>query len=901
MDEKKAKPPLESTTKKLKEKKKSSAPQKLLSAAPDSRTATTAGNKNLTSKPSKEARKGSPKRKPKKATSAQADPLRTIRKSTLSSSELDTIIRQVRNPPTLAQRKEKHKEPPRTITSGRKSPTKAKLATVDKNANKANLIEPTGTNVGAPSALVARPKEISPQTKQVDAVPAGKIGKDFLDGEGADKQPRLGKTAMPRAHVVPERKIPPEKGKTRSAQSQGRNELSIKKTLNRKTAACILLPVLAVLVAGVLSYFLRADFSSRRALIGCTTSECITIDEDISNLLNNRTHPCDDFYSFVCDRWIRSKELDFPESSAAAFYATITADLHARPTAASSRYGMHVFVQLHSACTSFMSSRTTSLKKVVADAYVALNIPAVIKADFFPELVKELIRISFTTDIQSMFVFRFERTGKSVHLHISVGMSVQGKMRQAHSEMRRITPSDIVSYVREVLPVIYKARDSQNMVSAFIGLDNVIYNEDVPKTSRYMAFGGLSSVLGEFPLGDLLQIMNEFAPAHYRLTTDTTIYVTAADLINKTRDAMLYTNTTLRAVYTAVNVVTDVARYALLKGVIRENISFFCLRLAQSSMTHTGAYLVSQLASYHERTEQVKAFAEDIRDSVMYSEKLLPIDAYGIQRLREVLKELLFQVYDQPFLQNILPDVTYATLSLSETNFVSAFFTLRRFETELRMRMPPARENILLAEYQLASSPVAVIPRNWIIIPSATQGPPMFYFEKRHKVPFYYNYATLGVKVANEIVKTLRISLEWKVGIKTKFRKLMSCLRDLRESLMLDGTFRGNVTGNDTESWDANAFDLSYASRITFEGMRSIIQNSRESSSTWRNAQRIFFIRTCMLHCSRHSEQSLLPKERCLLSVLSNENFFDLYECTKRPNTQYKPPACVHTLFGAGQ
>ncbi|XP_064489914.1 uncharacterized protein LOC135401431 [Ornithodoros turicata] len=659
-------------------------------------------------------------------------------------------------------------------------------------------------------------------------------------------------------------------------------------------AACLILCVLCMIVLGALAILLLMSQKLEATVVSCITRECLSLSTALTGLLDRDAYPCNDFYGHVCRSWTRRGRSSFLDDAVGMFYDTLAAALN-RTSDRPQQNGIHVFFQLYSACTMFMRNNATdSFKDIVRTVSSAVNVSALVDAPDFRTVFQELFRLSFDSGIRSIFSVGFLRIEKRRYLHFSIGQTIGGKLRDLFEQVPLSYPGS-ADYITDVVSVLLNGNATEDMAREVIEQERRWDNDMGEKArdveSTHVAFNKLSSELSRYSVDDFLDLINRVSPPYLYQTEYSDVYVTGPGLIGKVFFDMYKMNATVRAMHSSVNVLTDVLQYVLLRDFLTEpqSSTAVCIRVAQRSLFYNGPYLTSVLSGYAEGTSQVSEMAEKLIEAFAQSKALHWMGANTVFDIKTVLDRTMMRAYDNDVLFYMSMGVDYTTFSLDDTDFLSSYLTLRRFETRVMRRKLPTDVTGLIRRHQFVPYPAAVTRLRMILIPTILHGPPVFYVFDDRGIPIYFSLGTLGVQIGKEIVELVRNLLDWTPESQWRYGQVKSCILEMRSFINLS-------SDGDPDTWSQSAFDLSYGARIAFETLRTIIEQAAVPPSVSEEALRVFFVRSCMISCASNSTSSpLIARERCLMATITNPAFYETFRCIK--NIRFSVPSCVSTMF----
>ncbi|XP_077527858.1 uncharacterized protein LOC144139367 [Haemaphysalis longicornis] len=220
---------------------------------------------------------------------------------------------------------------------------------------------------------------------------------------------------------------------------------------------------------------------------------------------------------------------------------------------------------------------------------------------------------------------------------------------------------------------------------------------------------------------------------------------------------------------------------------------------------------------------------------------------------------------------------------LQNDSFLDTMLTALKHHYSVIMKNPPTRRKLHISRLEFTGALPRIIGSHHILVPTLFQVAPYMYI---YRVPDYFNFAMVGTLLGVELSKLvgagtltvddLRRTL-WSSKTFASYAELQSCLLQRRVQLGF-----GTPGTNLTDDQQARMLTISHGVRLAYvamkHGFRWKSSGTHSFDKYWPEAERVFFLRSCLLWCGAKTEL-LSPREMCMLPLYTMPEFSEHYEC----------------------
>ncbi|XP_064454933.1 uncharacterized protein LOC135366197 [Ornithodoros turicata] len=658
--------------------------------------------------------------------------------------------------------------------------------------------------------------------------------------------------------------------------------------------------LLCVTLAGLKIYKHYQKRLSERKMIECITPICKRIQEKVEEQLDKNIHPCDNFYGYVCKKWAALPRglvpKGFLDDVFEMYDHTLVASLTSPNSKKPDKYGLHVMATLFDVCRGYMTSKEGTFEDAV---------PLVIDLLQLEDLRNRtgpfefLLHMSLKNNIHSVFRVRFSRSGKVTHLLFDRGYSIHAKIFQIVRDSAADTSNDTMFQSEVMKPMIAKLlKDSRinsriepdNIIQTDVLVHQLLYAKSADR--KYWNFSEISRLASEHTAQTIVDAINKVVPSDFKVGLRSPVEVVGLNSLLRIRS--LLANEEVRRTYHIVNLASGLLSFTAYKNMAKESpalVPFMCLRATRIALTNTWPFLVARLVGHFSSGTTAGELATRIRNLALAETVFEGFDTLQRKSGKDILKSTTLFTYDGEEL-SALESTDYTSWRLKGTEAFSVFVEAGKKEREMLYKSYALQEVVKASKNQLTKRLKFTERDGFLTVPTAYQNPPLFYYEEVKEIPYYINDATLGACIAKEMVRALTARFKPSNRTTRSFEESLKCAKKVAAAQGLSAyTSREDLRESEAVMWY-------YAFRILYDGVRRTVTKAGESLTgpVWRETQRYFFIRFCMLACTNKDEDSSgeFPvhfKERCLVPVLSNADFATHFGCTGR--LAFKTDQCV--------
>ncbi|XP_064456303.1 uncharacterized protein LOC135367117 [Ornithodoros turicata] len=711
----------------------------------------------------------------------------------------------------------------------------------------------------------------------------------------------------PEAHDKEQRKADEHQG-AKGKVPKSSSEDSQKKASKHGTSLLVPVAVVSALLlilafCGWHVYKHYKEKASEKKMIQCATSECKRITQEIDNLLGKNIHPCDDFYGYVCSKWITAPHGDaavagFVYDVFDTYDRTVAEGLQSPESMVPDRYGLHVMATIFKACSTYMASDQGTYGDAVREVVDLLNLTAL---HHHPLVFEFLLQTSLKLNIHSVFIVRFRRSGKLKYLEFDLGQSIHSKAFAGVTDMAPDTGKNTIFRPRIETMISNVLRDAR--INSSIKPDSILH-ADV--TVHKLITGNASKQVTTYSemtqltaLGtpqSLIETVNNNVPPEFRVGVSSPVRVVGLKTLLKVYAFLSNPAYGIHDLYHIVNLASGLLIYTAYKDLAKKNaalIPFMCFRATRIALTNTWPSVVARLVGDLSSGTAAQELATRMKAMVMDQSVFQEFDAILRASARDTLENTTVYTYDGTELSILDEDTNYTSWKLEGGQLFQVLVEAGEKERILLFKTYSMEGVVGASKNQLMKVLEYDVIRTYLTVPTAYQIPPLFYHKERKEIPYYINTATLGAWITKEMVRAMTTPFKTSAKSTKRLEESLACVKKVGSSqgLRLDA-----ITGDDL--WDSETVLWYYAFRIVYEKLKRQVVNAgvSESSDVWKEAQHYLFIRFCMLACTPRDRQSSkkLPqsfRERCLVPVLSNADFAPHFGCTD--SHALKIPKCV--------
>ncbi|XP_064454932.1 uncharacterized protein LOC135366196 [Ornithodoros turicata] len=632
--------------------------------------------------------------------------------------------------------------------------------------------------------------------------------------------------------------------------------------------------------------------ANERKMIQCTTSECKRITREIDNLLGKNIHPCDDFYGYVCSKWITAPHGDaavagFVYDVFDTYDRAVTRALQSPESMVPDRYGLHVMATIFKACSTYMASDQGTYGDAVREVVDLLNLTAL---HHYPSVFEFLLQTSLKLNIHSVFIVRFRRSGKLKYLEFDLGQSIHSKAFAVVTDMAPDTGKTTIFRPRIETMISNVLKDSQ--INSSVKPDSIL-NADVTvhelliasASKQVTTYSEMAQLTSRGTPQSLIETVNNIVPPEFKVGVSSPVRVVGLKTLLKVYAFLSDPVYGMHDLYHIVNLASSLLVYTAYKDLAKKNaalIPFMCFRATRIALTNTWPFVVARLVGDLSSGTASQELSTRMKAMVMDQSVFQEFDAIVRESGRETLHHATVYTYDGTELSTLGEDTNYTSWKLGGDHLFHVLLEAGEKERILLFKTYSMEGVVGASRNQLMKVLKYDVIRTYLTVPTAYQIPPLFYHKDRTEIPHYINTATLGAWITKEMVRAMTTPFKNSAKSTKRLNESLVCVKKVgsAQGLRLDAIA-------DDDLWDSETVLWYYAFRIVYEGLKRQVVNAgvSESSDVWKETQHYLFIRFCMLACTPRGRQSSKKppqsfREHCLVPVLSNPDFAAHFGCT---------------------
>ncbi|XP_064454627.1 uncharacterized protein LOC135365871 isoform X2 [Ornithodoros turicata] len=507
--------------------------------------------------------------------------------------------------------------------------------------------------------------------------------------------------------------------------------------------------ILVVTAAGAFWIYKHyKDKLRQRKVIECTTTECKLIQRQLNNELDKKIHPCDDFYSYVCSKWIKRESGGFLHDVIDIYTHSLIKALTSPESSHPDRFGLHVMAKLYQACRDYATSSGGTFKDAIGQVIELLNFRTILKRQ--QHIFVFLLEMSLTKNIHSTFTVRFHRSEKSKYLRFDLGYSIRSKMYgvvDADTSRASETEKSMTFMTTQFLN---DSRISSDIDAATIlSLDAKIHKLLSAKAwVTQLTFNSVARLTSRKTIGQIIEVVNKNAPPGFRVDFGSQIEIAGLRSLMDIRRILSNGSEGLRDMYHLVNIAADLLRFTAHRNLAR--IPFVCLRATRIALTNTWQFVVARSTDHLSSGTVAKELVARVRDMVTAGSTFGVFNEDERQGGQEILQSTTAITYDGSEVEMLDEHTDYTSWKLEGKHLFSVYVEAGQKEKVMLRKSFSLTSIIKASESQLKHDLRFHEAERLLTIPTAYQNPPVL-FEQSDEIPLYINVATLGVEIAKEM------------------------------------------------------------------------------------------------------------------------------------------------------
>lgn len=634
----------------------------------------------------------------------------------------------------------------------------------------------------------------------------------------------------------------------------------------------------------LLFMLLRPKFGA--VLEDCSSVECQRAQSYLDQLLDDAAPPCEDFYGHVCNKWTADRYrtgTNLVEYSVRELFNKVHWNLldHVtrRPTT-----DHDVLERFYELCDDFLKFSRPTLGNTLTPLRIYADI---IGLSNFTAVLQRLIELSLSRGIDVIFGVDLVRFEDDVFLRLSRGKSLAEKLGEPEHS------ANLSTYLRRLLQEIPNApaNGEDFNLKTLVDVDRMVlsYTKAASAVAKYdiNSLGVLSEFLSAQGWRDSV---NAYLPKGREVDDRSNILASDISAIRKVihffEDMAGY-----KLFYLYVNILVEVARFdyqRLCCNNSSNEITRFCLNASQSVLTGTWA---NDFAAYSPEPIQEKnaTLLFELIMSAADQEPLDWMDGPDKDAAIEILNRVLIYPTYSSTTRSILKGTYYATANFSN-DFPSVYMKLKALNKKSVLEHPLREDEAYKNQLILEGNVVFSRRLGSIVVPVAMNTAHIAY---AGSVPLHFNMGTLGALLARELSRAIfpqgDSTVTWGERTWIRLDDFIFCVNEIANIAL-------NLTLERTQDASRELFLWSRGARLAYGGLKQALQKhigARNWSAYWKNAQKTFFRRFCLLSCnSDQTPRPLTPRAQCLLPLANMDEFAGAFDC-KELSRMHVPQKCA--------
>ncbi|CAN7992880.1 unnamed protein product, partial [Ixodes hexagonus] len=643
--------------------------------------------------------------------------------------------------------------------------------------------------------------------------------------------------------------------------------------------------VLAVIIGTIVLVAFVVPVSQKKMVLNCETSECLAAHTYLHEHLDSSIHPCDDFYGYVCRKWIKDSEgVSFLQDALERFLVKISAAMQSyKPVEAGDlHYVLERGRQLLNQCFEFMQNREPSLERDLPSAMELMDIAGILASTSSLEALRRTMALSFGYNIRTIVGLRPLKLGGVVYLQMYSGAPIRSEL------WLEVQDHELESYFENLTNLLLRKRDDPSLAATLVRMDReVSLLLERPSQDRWFTADAFEAEpdfpreLWETPLKELLSNQPDKA-------TEGAILVTGYDQTRRMISFLQTCPTRFATFYLVIHALADVLRFDLVKRfdeTFRHRVRHMCFEAVNRALIPDWSAVIRRLLFTDEHLRKVGALFDNIKRASILEIRDGWMNKFMGEAARAKLDNITLTSHGTLF-----NDSTRVALrpmsevaSVNET-FVFNYISLLKSSRPQRLRLPLDTLQAGLSSLEFGGKAVYSKRHGTVFLPLMFQQMPVFYGAN---VAPYYDYGTLGAIFARGLSEAIAPFSQWNYSTPSwwtdealrEFSYRIACYRNLHDRVEPQ---KPHDLDKLTPEVQSSLFAWLHGSRVAYAGMKdnfTRLSTPFQRKRQWKKAQRVFFTRFCLASCGLERSEPLGPREKCIWPLLNMPEFVEAFEC----------------------
>lgn len=633
------------------------------------------------------------------------------------------------------------------------------------------------------------------------------------------------------------------------------------------STVAFLLSLLAVIIGitALLLLFYRLPRTKTEAMRACSLSECAEARIYVETICNPQADPCQDFYNHVCGKWIQKTHgrEGFLRDVLSRFLIILhdtTQDLtkaHSAVTRAA--------VSLYNSCRTFLSAHT-ALQDTIRPALNVLDVARVLLSSTLEELIEVILQLFLTSGLTSVIEVWHRMATDNTFLHVVWGGNLRSRLglhenneafEQYLAEVVVATGFNVT--FEEVLNL------DRNIGSVPHGLIKIVI----------MPLSAIDDIGPPFNLQFWKRAIGAAIPSFKNAFATGPIVVTGLAEIKHTVQVLRSVPLQMVKPYLSIYSLTGILEFHFSAN--HQNLLFveqtqLCLKATKTALMSHWSKIIDVVAPDATAWDTVTKLFNAVKE-LLSSQMPVWMDNSTQMKSKIKLENIRLRFHIQEV------NDTSAFPPALHGDFVSSYLSLLGWSRRWQLKFPVSPVLEEQEDAELRGLPLYSDKFESLFMPTYLLQRPIFYSEP---VEFYFNYGSLGSLIAKELAEAIGPNEHnakilgghknwWTPLTRQQFQNASTCFQpSVRKAHGADGH-----NPKFTDELRNSLFVWTLAARVAFDIAKKMLPETRYDIM---DAQRIFFIRFCLLSCD--SADVSAARERCMVPLMHMMEFADTFQCS---------------------
>ncbi|XP_064471116.1 uncharacterized protein LOC135385615 isoform X2 [Ornithodoros turicata] len=616
-----------------------------------------------------------------------------------------------------------------------------------------------------------------------------------------------------------------------------------------------------------------------RPIRACSSVDCSKAMLYITGIVNHTVDPCDNFYEYVCSRWLSAEgRPSFLEEVRTSFdRRSIEVLLHGYHK----DHAVQFVSRFFRSCHAFFGS-VISLDVVLRRFFETIAVPMMMDGRNFTAILSTMFRLSYRARYHTVLKVRLETSDNDTTMvHIGKGGTLQDHFFGTHDQ------AEIRAFLSTIIGTITSTTINDSIVTETLELDGTL-NQALSSSSDgvrsySIQVGDMQQECAIISAQEWLNMIKSNVPRWLPSTVRSFVRLTS---FNRTCTA-LYTlhgaPDKVRAVYVATHLALNLLKYAFHHGSQLPKPADTCFQLTAEIFSPVWGMVLGRIFLTAQASRRVDAlFSQLIEKLTGVMNRSLWLSVDDRIAVNGMLKEAVLKSFSKGLHADISCTRINFAVKLIASDFVANF-------VRVSLKAPGScddfafrKEEWTYEALQKASTIAYVMESRALVLPTAYLAPPTFYPELSEAL---VNTAPIETLLATALLKEvlfrgpsmgdLRPVGEnwWMTRTTTNFLRLEKCYL---EQLSIYYAYVRNP------AWSTQYYGI-FTSILTLQAVHEIQEAGARAGRERYELQRAFFSRFCLPYCPGNYDADAQESRMysCLLPVMNDELFHETFNCSR--------------------